>query len=120
MKTSSNPLTKDPRQQRGAVAVLVALMLPATEAEGQPRIKGEGNSADGIVATGAPRPQHAMHGIVSDDEQAGLQLSTQQHQQQCSPPGLPLDAGAEQNGQGEQPGQKETAAEQRAHGQPAA
>jgi hypothetical protein len=61
-----------------------------------------------------------MHGIVSDDEQAGLQLSTQQHQQQCSPPGLPLDAGAEQNGQGEQPGQKETAAEQRAHGQPAA
>ena len=61
---------------------MVELMLGAAAAVGQAGIQGEGEPAPASVGLWAGGAQHPMHGVVGDDEQAGVQKAAQQHAHQ--------------------------------------
>ncbi len=91
---------------RSRRTVVTLVMAPATPVR-QPRIKSQSRGRQTVVPMAGSRHQKAMHAVMADDEQTGLQQGAQSGCQQYGWPGLIPEIQGQQGDQQKQPGQRD-------------
>jgi hypothetical protein len=84
------------------MAVMQAVIVPAA-LKGQNRVQHQSELADAAVGDRALGPERAMHRIVSDDEQTGLQQGPSNHSKTHQEEGELAEAGGKQDRPASQP-----------------